>query len=59
MIKQKSFKPYLTEILPAGFIYPARYLELSENTETVQSDEYFQWWFQDAETEGGGNYHTS
>ena len=45
MIKQKSFKPYPIEILPDGFIYPARYLQLANCTKTVQSDEYFQWWF--------------
>lgn len=53
MIKQKNFKPYPIEILPDGFIYPARYLQLANCTKTVYSDEYFQWWFQDAETEGG------
>lgn len=51
MIK-KSFKPYPAEILPKGFIYPTRYLELADNTATVQSDEYFQWWFEDADNEG-------
>lgn len=45
MIKQKSFKPYPVEILPDRFIYPARYLQLANCTKTVQSDEYFQWWF--------------
>lgn len=53
MIKQKSFKPYLINILPDGFIYPARYLQLANCTKTVQSDEYFQWWFVDSETDGG------
>ena len=53
MIKQKSFKPYPAEILPKDFSYPTRYLELADSTATVQSDEYFQWWFVDAETDGG------
>ena len=53
MIKQKSFKPYPIEILPDGFIYPARYLQLINCTKTVQSNEYFQWWFVDSETDGG------
>ncbi|KAA0925446.1 hypothetical protein FQ082_08315 [Psychrobacter sp. ANT_H56B] len=52
MIKQESFRPYPVEILPAGFIYPARYLQLANCTNTVQSDEYFQWWFLDSITEG-------
>ena len=52
MIKQKSFKPYPIEILPDGFIYPARYLQLANCTNTVQSDEYFQWWFEDSDSEG-------
>lgn len=52
MIKQKSFKPYPVEILPKKFIYPTLYLKLADNTATVQSDEYFQWWFEDAFNEG-------
>jgi len=52
VIKQKSFKPYPIEILPDGFIYPARYLQLANCTKTVKSDEYFQWWFLDSKTEG-------
>ena len=52
MFKQKSFKPYPIELLPDGFIYHARYLQLANCTNTVQSDEYFQWWFLDSTTEG-------
>ena len=52
MIKQKSFKPYSSKILPVGFVYPATYIQLTKNTETVKSDEYFQWWFLDSTTEG-------
>ena len=52
MIKQKSFKPYSSEILPVEFLYPAAYIQLTKNTETVKSDEYFQWWFLDSTTEG-------
>ena len=52
MIKQKGFKPYPIEILSEGFIYPASYLKLANSTETVKSDEYFQWWFEDADSEG-------
>ena len=52
MIKQKSFKPYSSEILPVGFVYPDAYIQLTKNTETVKSDEYFQWWFLDSITEG-------
>ena len=52
MIKQKSFKPYSSKILPVGFVYPATYIQLTKNTEAVKSDEYFQWWFLDSTTEG-------
>lgn len=52
MIKQKSFKPYSSKILPVGFVYPAAYIQLTKNTEAVKSDEYFQWWFLDSTTEG-------
>lgn len=53
MIKQKSFEPYPIEMLPDGFIYPTRYQQLAKSTEAVKSDEYFQWWFVDSETDGG------
>ena len=52
MMKQKIFKPYPTELLPDGFVYPACYLQLAKCTKTVHSDEYFQWWFEDAFNEG-------
>lgn len=52
MIKQKSFKPYPIEMLPDGFTYPDLYLQLANCTNTVQSDEYFQWWFEDSDSEG-------
>jgi len=52
MIKQKGFKPYPAGMLPNGFIYPANYLQLANCTKTIQSDEYFQWWFLDSTAEG-------
>lgn len=52
MIKQKSFKPYPIEMLPDGFVYLATYIQLTENKETVKSDEDYQWWFLDSITEG-------
>ncbi len=54
MIKQKSFKPYPIQMLPDRFIYPVKYLKISENPKLVNhnKDYHFRWWFEDAANEG-------
>lgn len=47
---QKSFIRYPDELLPSGFKYPKRYLQLSKG---INFPEGLVWWFDDAETEGG------
>jgi hypothetical protein len=47
--KQTSFSPYGMDILPSGFVYPKRYLELSKHMDL--SD--IRWWFENSDTEAG------
>lgn len=53
MIKQTNFNLFPEEILPKGFKYPAQFISLSKDTSSINGDEYFQWWFDDADTSAG------
>ena len=54
MIVQDNFNPYPKDLLPTKFIYPVKYLEISENPKLVNhnKDYHFRWWFEDAVNEG-------
>ena len=54
MIVQDNFNPYPKDLLPTKFIYPVKYLEISENPKLVShnKDYHFRWWFEDAVNEG-------
>lgn len=54
MIVQGKFNPYPKNLLPIKFIYPVKYLEISENPKLVNhnKDYHFRWWFEDAVNEG-------
>lgn len=53
MIVQKKFTPYPNELLPNKFLYPKKYLEVSENPSFIEhtKDYDFHWWFEDYGTE--------
>ena len=47
---QKEFTTYSNKILPSGFQYPVKYLNISKG---IDFPRQLVWWFDDAETEGG------
>lgn len=47
---QTKFTPYPLNLLPNGFKYPEKYLQLSDH---LYFSDAFIWWFEDADTEGG------
>ena len=54
MIVQGKFNPYPKNLLPNKFIYPVKYIEISDNPKLVNHNEdyHFRWWFEDADNEG-------
>ncbi|WP_330961314.1 hypothetical protein [Photobacterium sp. 53610] len=46
---QDKFSPYNANLLPVGFEYPDKYLNISAHNNLPNG---FVWWFEDANTEG-------
>lgn len=53
MIVQDKFNPCPKNLLPIKFIYPIKYLEISENPKLVNHNKgyHFRWWFEDANSD--------
>ncbi len=47
---QDKFTPYPENILPSGFIYPQKYLQLAKD---LNIPDKFIWWFEDSNTKSG------
>jgi hypothetical protein len=52
---QKKFKPYPSDKLPDGFVYPKKYLEFSEGGDYPS---LYPWWFVDADSEAGTLFYS-
>lgn len=48
---RNSFKIYSNNVLPAGFLFPSLYVDLSRNFDEINEIPYFTWWFQDCTDE--------